>query len=206
MKKALVCCAAAVGILLADQASAQVLATAETGGKGNQALFISANGLYPEGLTLFNTYGQYVYGLTDRIDVAATYGNISALGENQNYVGLGWNAVLLRRNQALVDVSFFNVVTLPLNNRSQASTVVMTPAVVVSRPVTVAGKSITVYSGLNSLVPIGSTQDKLFTPPETFFNVPIGVSVPLDKRWIVCIEVDPGINLKTLGVGLIRTF
>ncbi len=206
MKKIIVCLVAAVGILLADQAPAQVLATAETGGKGNHAVLVSANGLYPEGLTLFNAYGQYVYGLTDYIDVTVAYGNISALGESQNYVGLGWNAVLLRRSQAFVDVSFFNVITLPLSNRSQASTVVMTPAVVVSRPMTVAGKSITIYSGLNSLVPIGATQNKLFTPPETLFNVPIGISMPLSKKWIVCAEVDPGTNLKTLGLGVVRTF
>lgn len=197
---------AILSALFSAKASAQVLATAETGGKGNQAVFFSANGLYPEGLTLFNAYGQYVYGLTDRVDVMAAYGNISALGENQNYIGFGWNAVVLRRKQAFVDVSFFNVITVPLSKRSQSSTVLMNPALVVSRPIEVAGKPMTFYSGVNFTVPVGSVKDKLFTPPETLVNVPIGVSVPLSSKWILCLEADPGTNLKALGVGIVKVF
>lgn len=187
-------------------AHAQPLATGESGGKGNSAILLSANGLYPEGLTLTNIYFNYIYGLTDRIDLSAIYGNISAMGEGQHYIGFGWNANLVKRSKAFVDVSFFNTVTVPLNRRNEASKVLMTPALVVSRPVKITGHSLTLYSGLNYLVPIGSVEAKLFTPPETLFNVPIGVSIPLDDKWIFSGEADLGPNLKALGIAIIRTF
>lgn len=207
MRKALVfCLTVIIGLLFSRQTLAQVLVTGETGGKGNQTVFLSANGLFPEGLRLFNAYGQYVYGLNNRVDVLAAYGNISALSQSQQYIGMGWNAHLFKRNRTFVDVSFFNVVTLPLNKRKDASTVLMTPAIVASRPLSIAGKPLAVYSGISFLVPIGAVKDKLFTPPETFINIPVGVSIPLGRKWFFYAEVDPGTNLTTTGFGLARTF
>jgi|SRR3989344_7113211 len=185
---------------------AQVLATGETGGKGNSAVFVSVNGLFPEGLTLFNAYGQYVYGVTDKVDVAVVYGNISALGGTQNYVGFGWNATLLKRDRAFVDVSFFNVTTIPVHRRSEASTILTTPAIIVSRPVTIKGKKAALYSGINATVPIGQVKGKLFTPPEVLWNVPAGFSTALSEKWAVYIETDIGTNLNTFGVGFLKIF
>lgn len=190
----------------ASQVSAQVLVTGETGGKNNQAVFVSANGLFPKGLELLNTYGQFVCGWTDRFDVMVVYGNISALGETQNYVGFGWNANLLRRDQAFFDVSFFNVITTPLHRRDEASTVLTTPALVVSRPVTVGGRQLGLYTGLNATIPLGQVKDKLFTPPETFWNVPVGVSTNITSKWSLYVETDLGPNLKTVGLGLLKAF
>lgn len=195
-----------LGFVFVGNVGAQVLATGETGGKGGQAVFLTANGLYPEGLSLFNANVQYSFGLTDKVDVVAIYGNISALGENQHYAGFGWNVNLLKRNQALVDVSFFNTVTFPVSRRSESSTVLLTPALVVSRPVTIAGRTVAIYTGLNSVVPIGNIQDKLFTPPETLLNVPAGVSVVLSKKWVTYVEYDYGSNLSSVGVGILRVF
>lgn len=182
--------------------NAQVLATGETGGKDSKAVFFTANGLFPEGLRLFNTYGQYVYGATNNLDLMFTYGNISALGRTQHYGGVGWNMNFLKRDKAFVDISFFNVVTVPFNKTGEASTILMTPAVVVSRPV---GKA-TLYGGLSSIVPVGKVKDKLFTPPETFFSVPMGFSAKLSENWIVCVEFDAGTNLKSTGIGFLKIF
>lgn len=188
------------------RAEGQVLTTGETGGKGNSAVFVSANGLFPEGLTLFNTYGQYVYGADDNLDLFVTYGNISAQGRTQHYAGVGWNLKLLGRDRAFVDVSFFNTFTLPLNKRNEASVMLATPAIVVSRPVTLAGRTVSLYSGLSLTAPVGQVKDKLFTPPETFITVPMGLSTALSGRWAVYAEFDAGRGQNTMGVGLLRTF
>lgn len=195
-----------LGAFLTSSVSAQVLATGETGGKGNQAIFLSANNIVPEGLSLLNVYGQYVYGVTDRLDVGPVYGNISALGRTQHYVGINWNLTLLRRKQAFVDVSFFGVATVPLNKRSEASTVFTAPAIVVSRPVTVKGRPVSFYSGFNANTPIGQRADKLFTPSEMVWNIPAGFSTAVSGKWIICAEVDINNNLNAFGIGLIRTF
>lgn len=155
------------GVFFISSASAQVLATAETGGKGNQAVLVSVNGLFPEGLELFNIYGQYIYGVTGRLDMGLVYGNISSLGRTQHYAGLGWNLNIFRRDQVFVDISFFGAATVPLNKRDEASTAFTAPALVVSRPVTVYGRSVSLYSGVTTNVPISRTADKLFTPPDT---------------------------------------
>lgn len=185
-------------------AHAQVLITGETGGKNGKALLISANALMPEGLNLFNAYVQFGYGLTSRFDGFVSYGNISALGQTQHYFGVGGNLNLFKRNQekGWADISWFNVVSIPLHRRKEASTILLNTAVVVSRPV---GK-ITVYSGLNFLIPLGAVRDKLFTPPEIFINVPVGASFTLSKRWIFYGEYDAGTNLKTAGIGFLRIF
>lgn len=195
-----------IGLFFVSSASAQVLATAETGGKGGQAVLFSANGLLPEGLKLFNVYGQYIYGVTDRLDVGPIYGNITALGRTQHYVGLGWNLTLLRRSQTFVDVSLFGTATVPLNSRNDASTVLATPALVVSRPLTLNGKAVNLYSGLNTNVPVGQRTDKLFTLPETVWNVPVGISTAVSGNWLLYAETDVHNGIKAVGIGLVRTF
>lgn len=186
--------------------SAQVLATGETGGQGNSAVLISANGLMPEGLELLNVYGQYLYGVTNWLDIGPIYGNVSALGRTQHYIGLGWNLNLLRRNRTYVDVSFFGVATTPLNKKDEASTVFTAPALVVSRLVSVGGRSFGLYSGINTNVPLGQTNDKLFTPPDSTWNVPVGATTAVSKNWLLFAEVDFKRRLKAVGVGLVRTF
>lgn len=194
------------GLFFVSSASAQVLATAETGGKDGQAVLFSANGLLPEGLELFNAYGQYIYGVTDRLDVGPLYGNVTALGRTQHYVGFGWNLTLLRRSQTFVDVSLFGTVTVPLNSRNDASTVLATPALVVSRPLTLNGKAVSLYSGLNTNVPVGQRTDKLFTPPDAVWNVPVGASTAVSGNWLLYAETDVRAGVKAVGVGLVRTF
>ena len=195
-----------ITILFASQISAQVLVTGETGGKGGKAIFLSANGLNPEGLSLFNVYGQYVYGLTDRLDIFGTYGNISALGKTQHYVGLGWNINILKRSLVGVDVAFFNVITTPLNKRGDSSTILLTPAVIASRPVVINGKSFGIYSGFNTIVPIGQTSDTIFTPPDTLWSVPIGATMSLSNGWSLYAEFDIGAEIKSAGIGFLKAF
>ena len=182
---------------------AQVLTTAATGGKGNSAILISPNGLFPDGLNLFNGYVQYSRGVTDRFDAYATYGNITALGQTQHYVGVGGNLNLVSGVAgALPDISWFNVVTVPVSRRDNASSVLWNSAIVASFPI----GPVTAYTGINGVIPIGDVGGgKLFTPGESLFNVPIGVSKSFG-RWTLFVEADPGNNLKSAGVGVLRTF
>ncbi|OGN08402.1 MAG: hypothetical protein A3J46_06760 [Candidatus Yanofskybacteria bacterium RIFCSPHIGHO2_02_FULL_41_11] len=193
-------------LAVSSSVSAQVLVTGETGGKGNQAVLFSANGIFPEGLELVSVYGQYIYGVTDRLDFGPVYGHITALGRTQHYIGTGWNLALFRRKKAFVDVSFFGVATFPLNKRSEASTVLTAPSLVVSRPITLNGKSVSLYTGVSTLVPIGQTLDTLFTPPETVWNVPLGFSTVLNDGWSLYAEVDVHPTFKAVGIGLVKGF
>lgn len=197
-----------LGVIFVGNANAQVLVTAETGGKGSQSLFFTANSLLPEGISFFNANIQYSFGLNNKVDLMVIYGNISApgLSRNQNYVGIGWNVSLLKRKNTFVDVSFFNTINTPIDERNDASTVLMTPALIVSRPVKIKSLNVILYSGLNSSLPIGSVKNKFFTPPETFLNIPIGITMPIYKKWSEYIEYDYGTNLKSFGLGILKVF
>ncbi len=189
--------------VLSGIANAQVLTTAVTGGKGSSALLISPNGLFPDGLNLFNGYVQYSRGLTNRFDGYALYGNITALGQTQHYVGVGGNLNLVSGVAgALPDISWFNMVTAPVSRRGDASSVLWNSAIVASFPI----GPVTAYTGINGVIPIGDVGGgKLFTPGESLFNIPIGVSKSVG-RWTLFVEGDPGNNLKSVGVGILRTF
>ena len=198
--------AALLALALPAAARAQVLATAETGGKGSKGLLVTASGLAPEGLRLFNAYAEFGYGLTDRIDALVGYGNISALGRTQHYALAGGNFRISKREHTFVDLSSFDVVAVPFTKRREGSTALLTAALVASRPVKLGAKTWTPYSGVNFTVPIGAIRDKLFSPPETLVNVPIGISTGIGKKWVFYGEVDAGPNLKAAGVGLLLLF
>jgi hypothetical protein len=185
---------------------AQVLATGETGGKASKALLLTANGLFPEGLNLFSPYAQFIYGLNPRTDFLVSAGTISALGRTQSFIGGGALIQLLKRDRFLVDIASFHLFSTPLNKRDEACHVLYNTAVIASHPVTIAGKPVTVYSGVNFLIPIGSAADKLFTPPDLQINVPIGFSTNLTKKWVFMAEYDAGPDLKSAGIGLLRLF
>lgn len=193
-------------IFFAPLASAQVLVSGETGGQGNKAILLSANGIFPEGLELVNFYAQYIYGMNDRLDIGPIYGNITVLGQTQHYVGLGWNLNLVRRNRAFVDVSFFGAVTAPFNNRNKASIFLTASALVISRPINIGNRFLSLYTGISTLVPLGEKEDKLFTPPGVVWSIPIGFSTSLVDGWSVYTEVDVHPKFKAVGVGLIRAF
>lgn len=206
MKKVFQYFATVIIILFASQASAQILVTGETGGKGNQAILFSSNGIFPQDLGLFNVYGQYIYGVTDWLDLGPVHGNITALGRTQHYLGLGWNLNLLHRSKVLVDVSFFGTATVPLNKRNESSTVLATPALVISRPIKLNGRSISLYTGFGTLVPIGQTEDTLFTPPDFVWSIPVGFSTAVSRNWALYAEVDVHHTFKATGIGLVRVF
>jgi len=187
-------------------AEAQVLVTGETGGKGAASVLVTGNGLFPEGLRLFNAYVQAGYGVSDRLDAFVSYGNITALGRTQHYAGVGGNLRLVRREHAFVDVSTFHSASVPLSRRAEASTLLLNSALIASRPVRAGARTLSLYTGANFTIPIGARRDKLFTPPETFVNLPIGVSTTLAGKWVIYLEVDAGPGLKSAGVGLLRGF
>lgn len=189
-------------------ALAQVLTPAETIGDKKEAIFLSTNGIFPEGLGLFNNYIQYLKRINGRFDLILTYGNISALGQTQHYVGPGYHINLLRRNKTFFDVSHFNVITAPLNKRADSSTVLMTPAIMLSRPVSVKKFGFTPYFGFTATVPIGATRETIFTPPRRILAVPVGfaASLPKFKNWSVTAEVDFGKNFQAFGFGFLRVF
>src|SRR5437870_13685681 len=89
-----------LGLGCVARASAQVLVTGETGGSGAQAVVAAANLLKVKDFsTLANYWVEYAYGIADRVDLFASYGNISVFDATQHYVAVGSNIALLRRGR-----------------------------------------------------------------------------------------------------------
>ena len=184
-------------------ARGQVLVTGETGGAGGEAVVLAANLLSAKDFAnLGNFWAQFGYGLSDRVDVFAAYGNTTVFGELQHYVGVGSNIGVLRRGRHGVDLSFFNNASVAVTRRNEACTLFVMLALVASRPVTIGSVVVTPYGGFNTVVPIGQRALGVFTPVETLHTGIVGVTVPLHKTWSAYVEYDPGPKLRSAGVGL----
>lgn len=193
-----------LGLLAPQMAEAQVLLTGENGGKGSQSIMVSANAIVPRNYTvLANVWAQYGYGLANRADLFASYGNITAFGWTQHYASLGLNLGLVKRRRAGVDLSFYNNASIPFNRRHQACTVLLSSAVVVSRPVKLGRRSFTPYGGFSRLHPIGHRADKVFTPGKVVQSFIAGVAIPLGSAITLFLEYQPGHLQHSAGAGVV---
>jgi len=191
--------AACVLTLTADLAQAQVLSIGETLGKGKSGLLLTDNAIVPgEGIPNLNIfYGEFARGLSDRFDLYLAFGETTTDGETQVWTGGGGNLRLARAGK--VTFSLFTVASVALTRRDEACQVLWNPALIASTPV---ARQITVYSGVNSLIPIGDRERGIFTPPSAKVNVPIGATYAIGP-WGLWGEVDVG-NLQAVGVGITR--
>jgi len=193
---------AALLSLAAPQAlDAQVLTIGETLGKGKSGVLLTDNVIVPgDGISNLNiAYGEFARGLSDRFDLYLAAGETTTDGATQVWLGGGGNLRLVRIQK--VTVSFFSIASVAVNRRDEACQVLWNPALVASVPL---GRNLTVYSGLNMLVPIGDRARGIFTPPSTKANLPIGATYAFGP-WGVWGEGDFG-SLRAFGVGLTRVF
>lgn len=193
--------AAACILLAAGQAGAQVLTTADTLGKGKSGILLTDNVIVPgDGIAHLNIgYAEFARGVSDRFDLYLSGGETTTEGSTQWWAGGGGNLRLARVRKAAV--SLFAVAAIPLNHRDQACTLLLNPAIVVSAPVSAR---LTVYSGVNMLVPIGERARGIFTPPSTKVNLPIGATYAIGA-WGLWGEADFG-TLGAAGIGVSRVF
>jgi hypothetical protein len=190
-------------ILCVAMLPAQVLITGENGGKGSQAVMVSANAIQPEDFgTLANAWVQYAYGLTDRLDAFASYGAITVFGRSQHYAAIGSNIGLLRRSSAGLDVALYNNASIPFNHRQQASDVLLSSALIASRPVKVMGRTLTLYGGVSRQTPIGRAPDPHFTPLSAVHTGIAGVAVSLGKVTLY-LEFNPAGIQQSGGIGVL---
>ena len=191
--------AACVLTLTADLAQAQVLSIGETLGRGKSGLLLTDNAIVPgEGIPNLNIfYGEFARGLGDRFDLYLSFGETTTDGETQVWTGGGGNLRLARAGK--VTFSLFTVASVALTRRDEACQVLWNPALIASTPV---ARQLTVYSGVNSLIPIGDRERGIFTPPSAKVNVPIGATYAIGP-WGLWGEVDVG-NLQAVGVGITR--
>jgi hypothetical protein len=183
----------------ATAAGAQVLTTGDTLGGGKSGVLVSDNEIYVETFRLNIAYGQYARGLTDRFDVYVAAGATTTEGLTQAWIGGGGNLHLAKIGA--VSVSAFNLASVPVTRRDRACRVLLNSALVASVPI---GPRMFVYSGVNSLIPIGDRARGVFTPPDTKFNVPLGGTIAFGA-WGVWGEFDAG-PLHAVGAGLTRVF
>lgn len=192
--------------VFANVVYAQALITGENGGKGSQAVMISANGIQATGFgTLTNIWVQYGRGVTDHLDTFVSYGNITVFGRSQGYVAVGSSIGLLSRRRAGVDVALYNTASFAINHREDASRVLLGSALIASRPVKISGHTVTPYGGVMRLTPIGRALNPTFTPPAAVYNGIAGVSVPLGKVNLF-FEYNPGKVQRSGGMGVLYVF
>jgi hypothetical protein len=182
-------------------AGAQVLTIGETLGRGKSAVLFSDNVIFPgDGVPSLNiAYGLWARGLHRRFDLYLSAGETTTEGATQAWIGGGGNVQLVKAGK--IGVSLFNVASVPFNRRREACEVLLNSALVASVAV---GRQAFVYSGVNSLIPIGHRARGIFTPPDTKVNVPMGVTYALGN-WGLWGEVDVG-PLHAVGVGVTRLF
>lgn len=185
--------------LSAGLVSGQVLTTAETLGKGKQAAFVSENRLYVDDVLLNIAYAQYIRGLTPNFDLYISAGDTRISQRDQPFVGLGGNLHLFKVKE--FNVSSFNMFFTGLSERKESASVLLNSGVIVSRNIT---KKLCLYSGTNSLWPIGANDRGLFTPPTKKINFPIGGTITMGS-WALFLEADVG-HLKALGLGISKSF
>ena len=192
---------AIVMCLLPRAIEAQVLTIGETLGRGKSGLLVSDNILVPgDGIPNLNiAYAEFARGLGDRFDLYLSVGEATTDKTTQAFVGGGGNLRLVRIQK--VTLSFFSIASVALNRRDEACQVLWNPALVASVPL---GKTVTLYTGLNGLIPIGDRARGIFTPPSNKTNVPIGATYAIGP-WGLWGEADIG-NLKAVGFGLTRVF
>jgi hypothetical protein len=187
-------------------ASGQVLLTGETGGSGAQAVSVTANLISAKGFgDLTNFWGQFGYGVTDRVDIFATYGAITVFGKTQHYASVGSNVGILQHRQHGLDVSFFSSLSVPMTRRDEAATLLLTVAFVASHPLNLGSLLVTPYGGLEAVIPVGDRARGVFTPVETLHAGIVGVAIPLRKTWTASVEYNPGPSLRSGGVGIAVT-
>ena len=92
-----------------------------------------------------------------------------------------------------------------MTRRDRAATVLLTTAVVASRPVKLGAVLLVPYGGYEALVPVGNRARGVFTPVETLAAAVAGVAIPLRKTWTAYVEFDPGPVLRSGGMGLVVT-
>jgi hypothetical protein len=193
---------AAVVLLLGPRAAgAQVLTIGETLGKGKSGLLLTDNVVVPgDGIPNLNiAYLEFAKGLTDRFDLYLSAGRVGTDGEAQGFIGGGGNFRLARIRK--LTLSLFSVASVALNRRDEACQVLLNPALVASVPL---GPKLTLYSGLNGLIPIGDRARGIFTPPSAKVNVPIGGTYAI-RSWGLWAEADFG-TIQAAGFGLTRIF
>jgi hypothetical protein len=162
---------------------------------------VSDNVIYPgDGIPSLNiAYGMWARGLHQRFDLLLSGGETTTDGASQVWAGAGGNLRLLKIGN--VAASLFTIASVPFTRRGEACDVFFNPALVVSAPV---GTKMFVYSGVNSLVPVGHRARGIFTPPTTKVNVPVGATYTVGS-WGLWAEMDAG-PLHAVGVGLTRVF
>lgn len=189
--------------LMSSTAHSQTLTTAETIGKGKASYLVSSNALIAKDFTtLHYGFAQVVYGVSNRIDLYAGPGVVTALGRDHVNLTAGANINLWNRGVA---VSNFNLFTTGITHREEAARLLWFNSTLVSRNVKVRETALTVYSGYSFLTPYGPGKiDKLFTPPEVFRTVPAGLVVPF-KRYAIFTEYNFGGKIKAFSIGLAYT-
>jgi len=186
-------------LAFAVAAGAQTMNTAETSGKGKIGGFVSTNALILRDFTTANySFAFATYGITNRIDAYAGASTTTLLGQTQVSVGGGANVNVIKTK--LVSVSNYFIISAPLTRRADGCGLVVFNSVIVSKNL---GK-VTPYSGWSATVPLGNTQNKLFTGASTAYNVPVGVMIPKGK-FAYFAEYNFGHTVQAVGVGVAFT-
>lgn len=184
-------------------ASAQVLNIADTLGKGKVGVFTGTSALLVRDFTTINwSFAEAIYGVSDRVDVYAGVSTTTLLGQTQAAPVVGANINILKSK--VVNISLFNILSIPAHRRNESSKVAWFTSVIASRAIQTGEYSWYAYTGYSAYVPLGNRANTLFTPPGPVHNVPLGVALPAG-RWMIFAEYNLGGVQKVAAIGISRT-
>lgn len=203
MRKTSVFVLALMLILVASEASAQVLFTGKTSGKNNGSVYGFGTVASVDGVSSSNNWVGLVLGVTDKIDVVAGYGDMTTLGEHFPYAAFG-GVVALPTKKLGFDTMVYQLFSVPHANRADASTAFGNSVVIVSKDITCGGYTFTPYTGYTGNYALGP-KDRLMTFSEPVHQLPVGVYLPVSSKWGLTAEYDHG-SMKSFGMSLNYSF
>ena len=181
--------------LVSVPVSAQLLMTGETIGRNKAMVFFSPSLVWAVNSPKSTfSFGQVMYGLNNRVDIAFGVSLSTVLGQRQFGVIAGTNVNMLKTK--VLSLSTWQNFGTGLHHRKESCDIWWYPSLVISRNF----KNITVYGGYAVTIPIGNIKDKLFTSNDVIHDIPMGISWTKGKSSLFS-EYNYGPKYSVIAIG-----
>lgn len=169
----------AMALLNPEGLKAQMVNTADTMGKGNTSTSVAYSYLRDPNFSQHNSFIAQGLGITDKSDVFGGIGittikpNGAETTKTQSSI-FGGGKINITQKDSLPKISLLSLLSTPLDKRNEGTTTLYC-GLVASKKLKVKNFEFTPYGGFSTLIPLGDSQDKLFTPPTPQQSIATGV-------------------------------
>lgn len=204
-----------MALIVASVSFAQVMSTADTLGKGKNALFLGTAPTWVSGGDMGTAnFVQVWHGFTDRIDgfCGVAVFTVPDQAQANGLCGINANLVQVKpkddpKAPSKFSVSTFQMVATGLHARKDSSTFWWYPAVIANTNVPVGKTTLSPYVGYAVTVPVGNIENKVFTFDQPVHNVPVGLAITRG-RFVFFAEYDvpvhgPKVNVAAVGMTIV---